>query len=63
MARIVDDLLLLAKAEQPDFVQPEPVELSDLTTELLVKARALGDRDWHLDASADGHWSRPTRSA
>ncbi len=54
MSRIVDDLLLLAKAEQPDFVQPEPVELSDLTTELLVKARALGDRDWHLDASAEG---------
>ena len=54
MARIVDDLLLLAKAEQPDFVQPAPVELADFTTELLVKARALGDRDWRLDACATG---------
>jgi two-component system OmpR family sensor kinase len=54
MARIVEDLLLLAKAEQPDFVQREPVELSDLTTELLVKATALGERDWRLDASATG---------
>jgi signal transduction histidine kinase len=54
MARIVDDLLLLAKAEQPDFVQLEAVELSDLTTELLAKARTIGDRDWRLDACASG---------
>lgn len=54
MARIVDDLLLLAKAEQPDFVHLGPVELSDLTTDLLMKARALGERDWRLDACATG---------
>jgi signal transduction histidine kinase len=54
MARIVDDLLVLAKAEQPDFVRLEPVELNDLTTELLMKARALGERDWRLDACASG---------
>jgi signal transduction histidine kinase len=54
MARMVDDLLLLAKAEQPDFVRPEPVELADLTLELLTKARSLGDRVWRLDGSADG---------
>jgi signal transduction histidine kinase len=54
MARIVEDLLLLAKAERPDFVNPEPVELADLTTELLVKSRALGDRAWQLDACAEG---------
>ena len=54
MARIVEDLLLLAKAEQSDFVQLEPVELSDLTTELLIKARVLGERDWRLDACATG---------
>ena len=54
MARIVDDLLLLAKSEQPDFLRPEPVELSDLTTELLVKAQALGNRAWRLDACAEG---------
>jgi two-component system OmpR family sensor kinase len=54
MARIVDDLLLLAKAEQPDFIRQEPVEISDLTTELLVKAHALAERDWRLDACASG---------
>ena len=54
MARIVEDLLLLAKAEQPDFVQPEPVELTDLTTELLVKARALGEREWRLGGCGEG---------
>jgi two-component system OmpR family sensor kinase len=54
MARIVEDLLLLAKAEQADFVRPEPVELADLTTELLMKARSLGDREWSLDACAAG---------
>ncbi len=54
MARIVEDLLLLAKAEQTDFVHRELVELSDFTTEVLMKARTLGDRDWRLDACATG---------
>lgn len=54
MSRMVEDLLLLAKAEQPDFVEREPVELSDLTAELLVKSRTLGDRSWHLDETAVG---------
>jgi two-component system OmpR family sensor kinase len=54
MARIVDHLLLLAKAEQPDFVRLEPVELSDFTTDLLMKVRALGDRDWQFDGCGTG---------
>ena len=54
MARIVDDLLVLAKAEQPDFLKMEPVELSDFTTELLAKARHMGDRTWRLDNTATG---------
>jgi signal transduction histidine kinase len=54
MARIVDDLLLLAKAEHPDFVQLAPVEIADLTADLLAKARALGDRNWRLDGSGIG---------
>ena len=54
MARIVDDLLLLAKAEQPDFVRTEPIELADLTTDLFVKGRTLGQRAWRLDACAEG---------
>ena len=35
----LDPLLLLAKAEQGDFVRREPVELADLTTELLVTTK------------------------
>ncbi|MDT0268540.1 ATP-binding protein [Streptomyces sp. DSM 44915] len=53
MSRIVEDLLLLAKAEQPDFVRPEPVQLAELTADVYVKARALGDRRWELAEVAD----------
>jgi len=53
MSRIVEDLLLLAKAERPDFVTPEPVQLAELTADVYVKARTLGDRDWRLAEIAD----------
>lgn len=53
MSRIVEDLLLLAKSERPDFVSPEPVQLGELTADVFVKARALGDRDWSLAGLAD----------
>jgi signal transduction histidine kinase len=54
MSRIVKDLLLLAKAEQPDFLYLEIVELSSLTEEIYLKATALGLRHWQLDAKAVG---------
>ncbi|MFE6284102.1 sensor histidine kinase [Streptomyces sp. NPDC057877] len=53
MSRIVEDLLLLAKAERPDFVTPEPVQLAELTADVYVKARTLGPRDWQLAEVAD----------
>lgn len=53
MSRIVEDLLLLAKAERPDFVRPEPVQLAELTADVYVKARTLGERDWQLAEVAD----------
>ncbi|MGW6460941.1 sensor histidine kinase [Streptomyces sp. NPDC055078] len=53
MSRIVEDLLLLAKAERPDFVSPEPVQLGELTADVFVKARALGEREWRLAEAAD----------
>jgi signal transduction histidine kinase len=53
MARIVNDLILLAKAEQPDFLNLEEVDLADLAVDALAKAHALGDRQWTLDAFAD----------
>ncbi|HSJ29467.1 MAG TPA: HAMP domain-containing sensor histidine kinase [Acidimicrobiia bacterium] len=53
MARIVDDLLVLAKAEQPDFVEVHPMDLGALTDGLLSKAALLDDRPWSIDERAD----------
>ncbi|WP_082690009.1 sensor histidine kinase [Leptolyngbya sp. NIES-2104] len=50
MGRLVNDLLLLAKAERPDFLRPKPDELDWLTEELYLKARLLADRDWQLES-------------
>ena len=54
MSRLVGDLILLAKSRRPDFLVLDEVDLDALTQSVLAKARALGDRDWQLDASADG---------
>lgn len=54
MSRFVDDLLLLAQAEQADFIQPADVDLDALTEELLAKASALAPRDWQLDGIGVG---------
>jgi signal transduction histidine kinase len=52
MNRIVSDLLLLARAEQPRFVRPQPVDVEALTAEVFDKVRRLGDRAWVLETSA-----------
>ncbi|UOY03606.1 sensor histidine kinase [Blastococcus sp. PRF04-17] len=52
MNRIVSDLLLLARAEQPQFVRPQPVDAEALTSEIFDKVRRLGDRSWVLETSA-----------
>ncbi|WP_007515177.1 MULTISPECIES: sensor histidine kinase [Pseudofrankia] len=54
MSRMVDDLLVLAKAEQPDFLRRQPVDLAVFTTDLFVKARALAPRAWRLEGVGDG---------
>ena len=54
MSRFVEDLLLLAKAEQSDFLHLETVDVGALTEELFAKAKALGNRNWELDAVAKG---------
>ena len=53
MSRIVEDLLLLAKAERPGFIEPEAVDLAVLGPDLLAKASALGEREWRLTATSD----------
>ncbi|MFS0516961.1 sensor histidine kinase [Nostoc sp. UIC 10607] len=54
MSRLVDDMILLAKAERLDFLQLATVNVADLTQELFVKAQALAERDWQIDAVAKG---------
>jgi signal transduction histidine kinase len=54
MSRMVNDLMLLAKSERPDFLHLETVDIGWLTQELYTKATALGNRNWKLDASARG---------
>ncbi|MEV5408645.1 HAMP domain-containing sensor histidine kinase [Thermopolyspora sp. NPDC052614] len=53
MNRIVDDLLTLAKSEQPGFLSIEEVELADLTVSVVAKARALGTRRWRVEEVAE----------
>jgi signal transduction histidine kinase len=53
VSRFVDDLLLLAKAERPDFLELRTVPLSGLTRELLSKAERLGEREWVLDSTSE----------
>lgn len=52
MSRLVDDLLLLARAERPDFLNLELLEVGKFTQELLTKATALAPRNWQLAAIA-----------
>jgi signal transduction histidine kinase len=54
MNRFVDDLILLAKAERPDFLQLETVDVSTLMQELFAKAKSLAPRDWVLEGGAQG---------
>jgi signal transduction histidine kinase len=54
MSRMVDDLLTLARTEQPDFVRSRIVDLDELTIRMLDNARGLAPRDWRLDGTAVG---------
>lgn len=54
MGRIVDDLITLTKVQHLDYVRQVAVDIGELTDEILVKASALEDRGWRLDARAEG---------
>lgn len=54
MSRFVEDLLLLVKAEHPDFLHKETIDVAVLTEEFLSKGRALANRTWQLDQVATG---------
>jgi signal transduction histidine kinase len=49
MARLVGDLILLAKTNRPDFLNLARVDVGDLVADVQAKARGLGDRRWVVD--------------
>ncbi len=53
MSRMVEDLLLLARSEQPDFLDLRPVDVAELTYEIAAKAAALGPRGWQVEQAAE----------
>jgi two-component system, OmpR family, sensor kinase len=52
MSRMVDDLLLLARSEGPDFLRPAEVDVGDLLRRVLAKAEVLAPRAWQLSGPA-----------
>jgi signal transduction histidine kinase len=54
MSRFVEDIVLLAKAEQTNFLDLDTVDVALLTEELYAKARGLAERDWQLDDKGTG---------
>ncbi|MFR9728067.1 ATP-binding protein [Saccharopolyspora sp. MS10] len=54
MTRIVEDLLMLAKADRPDFVHPAEVSLAELTSDIDAKVRSIADRRWVLESIGEG---------
>ena len=51
MGRFVHDLIFLAKAERPDFLQLETIDLEAFMAELFSKVKALADRNWKLSST------------
>jgi signal transduction histidine kinase len=54
MSRLVEDLVMLAKAQRPDFLRLQPVDVGVLTDDVFDKSRALGKRIWQLDSRGTG---------
>lgn len=52
MGRLVDELVLLAKSERPDFLVPEPVDVDDVVEGVMARASTLADRQFRIDGRA-----------
>ncbi|WP_300008676.1 ATP-binding protein [Pseudonocardia sp.] len=52
MNRMVADLLLLARSEQPTFLHPELTDVGELTEDVFGKVVRLGEREWVLETAA-----------
>jgi two-component system, OmpR family, sensor kinase len=53
MNRMVSDLLLLARCEQPSFLQTRAVDVGALTRDVFEKVAQLGERDFVLESVAE----------
>ena len=53
MHRLVDDLVVLATVDRPDFTRPVPTDVGRLTDDVLDKARTLGSQRWLVESRAD----------
>lgn len=66
MRRLVDDLVVLARARRPDFVRRGPADLGVLIDDVLDKARPLAPRRWtvesRVEATADLDEQRITQA-
>lgn len=54
MSRLITDLILLAKSQQPDFLHLESVDLKILTEEIYAKSTAIAERQWLLEKVGTG---------
>ncbi len=54
MEKLVDDLLLIAHSDEPEFLHPRTIELRPFLEELLGAAAATADRRFELDCATDG---------
>jgi len=53
MSRLVDDLVVLAKADRPEFVEKADLDLGALTDAVMRRASALSPREWVLAERSD----------
>ncbi len=54
MSGFVDDLILLAQAERPNFLHLEIVDAALITQEIFERSQALANRNWQLEKVAKG---------
>jgi signal transduction histidine kinase len=54
MGRLVEDLILLARSDRPDFLDLTVVDVETLTEEVRAKAGAIAPRRWELDDVGKG---------
>ncbi|HEX6945923.1 MAG TPA: HAMP domain-containing sensor histidine kinase [Acidimicrobiia bacterium] len=54
MSRMVEDLLILARSETPDFIEARPIDLQDFMDEMTVKASGLAGREVTLERADPG---------